>query len=301
MPLLALLLLAAALHATGRVDAGSPEILEKLLATSHWFRALDRYSIPKSTSFRLLPNVFMKSDDKDAHLTLATQCSIESVHEIKDMAEASDSRISAAVLILKHIGKSYQLVKRLRDCSPDIARKVDFHFVFADGPDLYADFNVSTSHASFHDLAGAAAGVLDEHVCSDVLSRGMALLFDAHANYVSKGIPYPVNLLRNVALRYVTTPHAMTLDIDLVPSVRIGEEYGRALQQMQAFGLNTTTTALVVPGGFSALQTCPLNVTTAFEGPPSIAVPRSRQYVLQLLANNTIRVSFGALLRFRIS
>ena len=249
MPLLALLLLAAALHATGRVDAGSPEILEKLLSTSQWFRALDRYSIPKSTSFRLLPNVFMKSDDKDAHLTLATQCSIESVHEIKDMAEASDSRISAAVLILKHIGKSYQLVKRLRDCSPDIARKVDFHFVFADGPDLYADFNVSASHASFHDLAGAAAGVLNEHMCSDVLSRGMALLFDAHANYVSKGIPYPVNLLRNVALRYVTTPHVMTLDIDLVPSPKIGQEYRRAVAELtmkQKF--NVTRIALVPPG-----------------------------------------------------
>jgi hypothetical protein len=249
MPHLALLLLAAALHAAGRVDAGSPEIREKLLSTSQWFRALDRYSIPKSTSFRLLPSVFARSDDKDAHLTLATQSSIESVHEIKDMAEASDSRISAAVLVLKHIGKSYQLVKRLRDCSPDIERKVDFHFVFADGPDLYADYNVNTSHASFHDLAGAAAGVLDEHTCSDVLSRGIALLFDAHANYVSKGIPYPVNLLRNVALRYVTTPHVMTLDIDLVPSPKIGSEYRRAVAELtMKQKLNVTRIALVAPG-----------------------------------------------------
>jgi hypothetical protein len=267
MRISALLLLAAlAVIAVSSPASISFGARDKLLASAQWMRALDRYSIPKSTSFRLMPCVFGSIyPDESAYLTLATQCSIESVHEVKDMAVMSDSRISVGVLILKDIGRSYQLVKRLRDCSPEIKSKVDFHFVFADGPDLYADFNVNTTQASFHDLVHAADGALDQHSCEDVLSRGFSVMYEAHANYVEKGIPYPVNLMRNVALRYITTPHVMIVDVDLVPSPNIGAEYARAMTELTVHQRkNASRIALVAPGE-SPLFVSSVLIRTAFE------------------------------------
>jgi N-acetyllactosaminide beta-1,3-N-acetylglucosaminyltransferase len=85
-------------------------------------------------------------------------------------------------------------------------------------------------------------------------------MYEAHANYVEKGIPYPVNLMRNVALRFITTPHVMIVDVDLVPSPNIGEVFERSRLHVEALEPSSTVMiAFVVPGVFDVPFSLPLS------------------------------------------
>jgi hypothetical protein len=151
------------------------------------------------------------------------------------------------VLILNDIGKSHQLVQRLRECSPDIAHKVDFHFVFVtEPPGLYTDHGLNKR--SYSDLVADASGSFAQFSCEDVISKGFQLVFASAGKFAGRTIPYPVNMLRNVALRYITTPHVMTLDGDLVPGPQLSIEYMRAMKDLESKGHTMGSVVLVAPG-----------------------------------------------------
>jgi hypothetical protein len=71
--------------------------------------------------------------------------------------------------------------------------------------------------------------------------------------------------MRNVALRYITTPHVMIVDVDLVPSPNIGAEYARAMTELTVHQRkNASRIALVAPGE-SPLFVSSVLIRTAFE------------------------------------
>ena len=226
--------------------------MDKLLADPYWFLQLPATHIPGSTSFRVVPFMFRAEgifEGATASMTIATQCSLDYIHEIAAMAETADARISVAVLAMKSIGISHALLSRLRQCSSHIAKRVDIHLVMPDGKQRYlAEYNeLGLTDRGYDDVIEAARGHFDDQSCERVLEKGMNSKFSAAPKFDSKNLPYPQNLLRNVALQHVTAAHVMVLDVDLAVSKDLAVEHARAHDELTRMGLDMSRVAIVVP------------------------------------------------------
>ena len=227
--------------------------MDKLLADPYWFLQLPATHIPGSTSFRVVPFMFRAEgifEGATASMTIATQCSLDYIHEIAAMAETADARISVAVLAMKSIGISHALLSRLRQCSSHIAKRVDIHLVMPDGKQRYlAEYNeLGLTDRGYDDVIEAARGHFDDQSCKRVLEKGLGAKQLTDQRYEAKGgLVYPVNLLRNVALQHVTAAHVMVLDVDLAVSKDLAVEHARAHDELTRMGLDMSKVAIVVP------------------------------------------------------
>lgn len=234
--------------------AGNHEEMHKRGAPE-WFEELDPMSIKDSTSFRVETFAYnsssLKSVTSSSVVSIATQCSVDKAHHLAAMAETWRSKISVAILVLRKIGLSLLYLSRLRECSVHVRDYVDIHLVYIDKPNTYDDFEAVYTRRHYDFLSSNIDANVNpfKHVsCAQVLTEGMSALpaETALPNY-TKGIPYPNNLLRNVARSKVLTPHVMSLDVDMVPSRGLPTAYEKAVVQYVAGGTSMeANTAFVV-------------------------------------------------------
>jgi hypothetical protein len=151
-----------------------------------------------------------------------TQASANRVHEIVAMAEATDSVISFAVLMVKGIGISHAVIERLRSCSEAVRSKVNFHFVFAEADRLYEDHSIDYPSRTYRELVRLANSTFDSFTCEEVLSKGFDCIDPPRLKRPASFIRHPVNMLRNVAVDHVKIKHLMVLDAEKRPSQNIG-------------------------------------------------------------------------------
>jgi hypothetical protein len=140
----------------------------------------------------------------------------------------------------------------------DVAKLVDFHIVFVDGPDIYSDFKANQpSSQSYVHIVDAAQHIFRDIDCEDIISKGFANAVGVTANYEAKGVPYPVNLMRNVPRWYLRTPHVLMLDCDMIPSIDLAYEYERAYDEYsrEHAGADMGKVAFVAPGIMTSI-TC---------------------------------------------
>jgi hypothetical protein len=152
-------------------------------------------------------------------LTIVTHCSIEQLHNVANMAAASDMVISVAVLVRKSIGRSLALIQRLRECSYDIARLVDVKLVFVDPSQEYDDYiNNDTGGAeALSAIVKKASGMFSKFACQDVIGKGMALISSTSEAYTS----YPFMLMQKIARRNIEAQYILPLEINMRPSVAL--------------------------------------------------------------------------------
>jgi hypothetical protein len=81
-----------------------------------------------------------------------------------------------------------------------------------------------------------------------VLEKGLNTKFSSTPKFDSTVVPFPQNLLRNVALQYVTGAHVIVLDADFAVSKDLAVEHARAFAELTRMGLDMSRVAIVVPG-----------------------------------------------------
>ena len=204
----------------------------------------------------------MSTDDDastPAHalISIATQCTADYVHEIVPMVSRWRSRVSVAVLAIQSVALTHHAIARLRACSVDVMRFVDFHIVLADGPDVYTDFKAGASSSKSYMKLVEESSLISSVSCEDMLSKGVGSVMVVTDRYANKGVDVPTNALRNVARQYIRTPHVLVLDCDLVPSNGLAYEYERVVSEygnsVEGKERDMTKVAFVIPGVWCVL------------------------------------------------
>ena len=199
----------------------------------------------KSLGCRVLANTFRRSVEGNAKFAFVTHSTIESVHKVAITAAAAQSRISVAVVAKKSISFSFEFVKRLRECSADVHKHVDFHFVFLDGQDAYNDFKLQDpARKSFVDLVKGTTGSFDAYSCDEVLHQGFSMIEPFHPAIVIQSTPPPDSLLVHIAVQQAHADVTLALPVGSAPS----KDMGQAVQRVFDAAESDAQLALIVLG-----------------------------------------------------
>ena len=167
------------------------------------------------------------------NVSIATHCSVDKLHHIAAMAEASDMVISVAVLVRKSIVYSLALIKRLRECSSDVERLVDFTLVFMTDHNEYQEYfkqNAGSKLESFSEMMEKNPQVFDSRSsCSDVLANGLSMVPPTLLRNIGFTTIYPVALMQNIAQRSILSKYTLALEPNMLPSVALGAMFESAL------------------------------------------------------------------------
>ena len=215
-----------------------------------------------SGEYRIIYNV-MKSRESPAAddaiskkygVTLVTQCSLNHLHHLVHLSREWAGPISVAVFVPEQYSAvvvASLLV--LHYCIPHITSNISIHLVYPLTP---SPLDVSRTPAIPH-----VSDCVDFHKVLDlVLERQLKPL----QNYDLGVEKYPNNLLRNVATRYVATDHLMVLDVDIVPSPNLFQDFAEFARRVSF----TSETA--------ALDAQTVYVLPVFEIQRNVDLPRDK-------------------------
>lgn len=202
------------------------------------------------------------SDDAGAAVTLVSQCSVNHLHHVLDLANSWQGPISVALFALEQqITSTVGLISKLIECRADVLNSVSLHLIFKLAqPTKKLDLN---SHISVY-----------EEMCNDI-HQVLESQSSVAANYAWKDVSYPTNLLRNVALKNAASSHVLVIDIDMLPS--------HSLYYSLAGFLNNFSRSENNSGGQVAF------VVPAFEIKNSVDIPRSKKDLLDLWRRKDVR------------
>jgi len=197
-------------------------------------------------------SVYKAAEDYNSEITLVTQCSTNRLFHLKQLIEFWNGPLSVAVFGPgDEIDEFMSIITRLVECYPLISSWVTFHVV------------IPLSHPPYDKTLRVKVESLV--TCHEILLK--AKHFDPD-NY-NKIIPYPGNLLRNVAVKYARTAYIFVIDIDMLPSKHLHQ----AVIQSQEI-LHQPKTALVIP---------------AFEVQITTVIPHDKKMLLKLWLQNEVR------------
>ena len=208
---------------------------------------LEAAVIPESsTTFRILHFSSLMAAQPPQHerflAALATQCSIDHMHELVSMAAYTDVPISASVLVLGNVAHAISTIASLRACFPYVMDRVEFHRLIPTNTTVLSGLReVSTRKKASEIVLTAEMAPVGSLNCEFLASK------PASSNYALENFPYPNNLLRNVARTYARAKYTLMLDVDMIPSAELQDVLRDALSQVS----HPENTAIVVPG-------CPL-------------------------------------------
>ncbi|KFM65941.1 N-acetyllactosaminide beta-1,3-N-acetylglucosaminyltransferase, partial [Stegodyphus mimosarum] len=191
-------------------------------------------------------NYHLKQD-----LTLATQTTINGLHNLDLLASAWQGVISVAVFSLtEDVPLAVETILHLRRCYQNIRYNTSFHLVYP--------LNGPTNNA----LPSSFPNV---NSC-DFLANNLQKL-NVGKNY-ALGVAYPNNLLRNVARRSALTEFVFIIDIDMVPSENLHNDFLQFAKEKKLFSETNKDdkTVYVVP---------------AFEVKEDATIPRTKSSLLQ--------------------
>ncbi|XP_031707136.1 beta-1,4-glucuronyltransferase 1 [Anarrhichthys ocellatus] len=153
------------------------------------------------------------SDPGSSVLALATHTTINNLHHLESLLERWHNPISVAIFAHgQDVKFATALVYALNFFCPQIQSLVDFHLVCLSG-----------EMASFPDQDREHFAGLDD--CASVFSR-LETHRDKDKNYaISGNVSYPNNLLRNVARGGTESSYILVIDIDMMPSVDLHQQF----------------------------------------------------------------------------
>ncbi|XP_077970904.1 beta-1,4-glucuronyltransferase 1-like isoform X2 [Styela clava] len=189
-------------------------------------------------------------------VSIATQCSVNHLHHLVELAERWKGPISCTVFA-PNLDASYadDAIDILRKCFSDIRKYVYFHLVYP----------------AQHPADVSKVGVWQDLSCSALLDK---LQNYGYQNYVVGNIPFPHNILRNVARKGVITEFVLLIDIDTMPNLELRQEFNNFAYRHSLFGLLTEQTVFVV---------------AAFEIKKGIKMPSNKTELLSGIRTGTVR------------
>ncbi|XP_065051224.1 beta-1,4-glucuronyltransferase 1-like [Rhopilema esculentum] len=196
-------------------------------------KARQKEKFPSSILFQNLPSdstglyrtwqIFKKilQESSSIDVTIISQTSVQNLFNLQHLVKYWDGPVSVSVFAPgEEISTAIEAIYSLRQCNYAIKRNLDFSLVLA------------LSHPPRHnDLAVYLQKVANHpYVCPvRILSKDSRELI----NYGNLNVPYPVNLLRNVAIANSVTSHILVIDIDMVPSANLRQHFQRTYPMIQ--------------------------------------------------------------------
>ncbi|XP_076313919.1 beta-1,4-glucuronyltransferase 1-like [Tachypleus tridentatus] len=194
-------------------------------------------------------------------VTIVTQTSVSHLHYVNTISERWHGPISVVVFSLTpDIPTTIEGIIHLRRCFPNVRCNTTFHLVYP--------LNFPQQEPSLPQL--------DSHQFGDCESLLEKLKTLKVADNYAHSVAYPNNLLRNMGIRNVWTEFIFVLDVDLVPSNRLHEEFHVFARENRLFleSHQDDKTVYVVP---------------AFEIKEGREIPGDKVKLLQLLELMEVR------------
>ena len=175
--------------------------------------------LDSSNSYKVIMDIFgiqptQSSVMPENDVTLVSQTSSSHLYDVIDLGSRWDGYISIAFFTYKgDFENMFETLLRIYACQPSFQNRIFFHVVFP------------LAHTiSFSNLT------LDPFRQSDCQIRKMTKQLQ---NYNLEGIDYPVNLLRNTARKYSKSKYNFVIDIDLMPSLNLREQFNNLVSRMK--------------------------------------------------------------------
>ncbi|XP_058871929.1 beta-1,4-glucuronyltransferase 1-like [Acipenser ruthenus] len=153
------------------------------------------------------------SSDRTQQFALATHTSINNLHHLNELLGRWRNALSVAIFAhAQDVKFSTALIFALSEFCPQVQALVDFHLICHSG-----------EIASFPEQDREQfAGLQD---CQDVF-RKLEKHRDTFQNYaMGRNVSYPNNLLRNVARAGLDADYTLVIDIDMLPSQNLHDDF----------------------------------------------------------------------------
>ncbi|XP_030635939.1 beta-1,4-glucuronyltransferase 1 [Chanos chanos] len=188
------------------------ERLRYSLSTGGIFDSSGQYRIYKNL-IKSDYSINQKPDARSNHLALATHTTINNLHHLDSLLERWQNPLSVAIFAHgQDVKFATALVYALSVFCPHIQALVDFHLVCHSG-----------EMASFPEQDRAHFAGLED--CPGVFAK-LESHRDKYKNYAIGGnVSYPNNLLRNVARGGTEAAYILVIDIDMVPSAALHQQF----------------------------------------------------------------------------
>lgn len=161
------------------------------------------HKMDSSGQYIVVPN-FAKARMKTADgnvtkLSICTQSTVKNLYNLVELLQVWDGPVSVTVFAHgKDVVFAAYAIAYYNSCLKNVTYQVSFHIVY---PISHPPENIESL-------------LKVDHRCEKhkFVKRSNSL------NYANTLVPYPHNVLRNVAIYYSETPYIMVTDIDLIPS-----------------------------------------------------------------------------------
>lgn len=166
-------------------------------------------------------------------VTIATQCTSNNLNYVVPLSESWQGPLSVSVFTYDDdFLYTIRSILYYRLCFSSVNKYVTFHISF---PKKHSPVDLSS-------LKSAAE---ENFTCSKPPEAGSN---SSMRNYViGKGIEYPINMLRTLAMKNVLTDYVLNLDIDLSPSANLRSSFVKYVSSKSSAFSNSKKVAYVVP------------------------------------------------------
>nr|CAD7265338.1 unnamed protein product [Timema shepardi] len=221
--------------------------------------------LDSSGEYQIVPNLALAArqlhgkttTNSTPDIALVTQCSFNHLHHIVPLAQRWQGPISVSVFAEdQEVNDALRSIATLRNCYSTVRVNVSFHLVSP------------LSAGGRGGLYSAPPASLFR--CDLASTSGLQ-----RRNYVG-GKHFPNNLLRNVARKTSTAELVLVVDIDMLPSANLRQDFFNYATKNRLFGeaLRDDKTVWVVP---------------AFEVRETVAPPRTKTELLKLMDKGDLR------------
>lgn len=169
------------------------------------------------------PRNFVRQD-----ISLVTQSSISQLQHLPLLAKRWSGLVSVAVFALTpDISSAIEAILLLRRCHPVIRYNVSFHLVYP--------LRVPPPRVGAAVVTHPTAETVSDSSACDNVDQILEAMDTSILNYDHSGVPYPNNLLRNVARRNSLTEFIFVVDVDLVVTQNLRTEFMAFAKESQLF------------------------------------------------------------------
>lgn len=205
------------------------------LKGSHWkYSVLSK--IETLDGLNVASNVYRRSD-----LSIVTHSTIYQMHNLDLLSRRWNGLISTSVFVVStdQLPIAIEIILLLRYCLPSIRHKTSFHLIYPLGFPTKLNNHQAQNVLDFlrwPDIIDSYSE-FQRFVSNENCPRIEATIrkLTDHAINYNHQVPYPNNLLRNIARRYALTEYTLVIDIDLVPSANLYENFCEFAKRSKIF------------------------------------------------------------------
>ncbi|XP_072163967.1 beta-1,4-glucuronyltransferase 1-like [Diadema setosum] len=226
------------------LQSGAREFAPKKSANSshsHQYRTKHRYinlPAPKLNTygsyqiFYDLSRVYSKVRPLNRRdVTLITHCSMNNMLHLPELVERWKGPVSVAVFgSLPDIPSIVSYIFSLQECYLGIRRNVTFHLVHP--------LSSFSKEAEVYGAKTNKRSISVPMVQCDKLIDSIKSSSENVRNYAQNGVSYPTNLLRNVGRTHALTDYHFVLDVDMLPSCGLRENFLQFVQGSSSLWLD---------------------------------------------------------------